>query len=96
LIRLNKDRSPTYFKEYNLTTVQIAELINSINLIVNNFRKDYYNRNNKKDYDKISSTDIFNTWMFYNPQWNSMNFNFFVDVFDYIDTIKDERGVFLS
>lgn len=94
MIKYNKNKEPTYFNKYNLKMEEISLLIQEINIIINNFRKKYEDEN--KEFKNINTYDIFNTWLFYYPKWNKMPFEFLVDVYDYMEIVKDEDGIILA
>jgi hypothetical protein len=91
MVKLNREVEPTNFYKFGLSSEETSNLICSINKTINNYRV----QNPTFDMSKCSNLDIFNTWKIFNPQYNNKDFEFFVEVIEYINSMKDETGVFV-
>lgn len=95
---MNSKNKPIDFRQFGLNAKQITSLIKSINLAINHFRQ---NLPFEKDYlpivmEEIPNISIYNTWLNQNQQWNDKGFLFQIEVMEYINRTKTEKGIFLS
>lgn len=91
MIALNKEAKHINFFQFGIKSEEISELLTSINKTIKNIKQE----NPNIDMSKYPNVEIYNTWKIYNPKWNNMDFPFQVEVMEYINLLKDEKGIFL-